>query len=133
MSGGQQSLEGVVRPLSWVLFGVGLLVSLVMTAALLEELLVLLLAGVFPALLGYAGLVWTGALPWAGSGTGTRTGTAEARDDEELVEELKRRYAKGELSDAEMEHKVETILNADDDGGFSTSTARERETEFGRL
>lgn len=124
MSGGQGSLQDAVRPVSWVLFGIGLLVTLVMTAVLLEELLVLLLAGVFPALVGYAGLVWTGALPWAGSGA------AETEDEEALVEELKRRYARGELSDAEMERKVETLLNADGDDPLTATTSREREREY---
>jgi uncharacterized membrane protein len=124
MSGGQGSLQDAVRPVSWVLFGIGLLVTLVMTATLLQELLILLLAGVFPALVGYAGLVWTGALPWAGSGA------AETEDEEALVEELKRRYARGELSDAEMERKVETLLNADDDDPLTATTSREREREY---
>jgi hypothetical protein len=123
MSGGQGSLQDAVRPVSWVLFGIGLLVTLVMTAALLQELLLLLLAGVFPALVGYAGLVWTGALPWAGSGA------AETEDEEALVEELKRRYARGELSDAEMERKVESLL-ADDDDPLTATTSREREREY---
>lgn len=126
-SGGGTTLGDVARPVSAVLFVAGLLISMAMFLILWEELLVLLLAGIFPTLLGYAGLVWTGALPWAGSGS------AETQDEEDLVEELKRRYAKGELSDAEMERKVETLLNADDDDGLSATTSRERESEFGRL
>lgn len=37
-------------------------------------------------------------------------------DDENAVETLKRRYAAGELSDAEFERKLERLLEADADG-----------------
>lgn len=123
---GSTTIADVVRPLSAILLAAGLIVSVALLTMYLEIIVLFVLAGVFPSILGYVGLAWTSALPWQS------TGTASEEDEEDLVEELKRRYAKGELDDAEMERKVETLLNADDDGGLSATTGRERESEFGR-
>jgi uncharacterized membrane protein len=123
---GGRSVRDVVRPLSAVLFAAGLLLSAGMLAMFWEQILLFVLAGVFPSLLGYAGLAWSRALPWQGRGT------ASEENEEDLVVELKRRYAKGELDDAEMERKVETLLASEDDGGLSATTG-ERERERTRL
>lgn len=120
------TLADVVRPLSAIVLVAGLLVSASLLTMYLDVIALFVLAGVFPTLLGYAGLAWTNAFPWQS------TGTAAEEDEADLVEELKQRYARGELDDAEMERKVETLLNADDDGGISATSGRERESEFGR-
>lgn len=120
-SSDESTTTRVLTSLSAVAFVAGLLVSTALLVTAGEVILAFVLAGVLPTLLGYAGLSKTGALPW-------RTG--ETGEDEDLVDELKRRYAQGELDDAEMERKVETLLAADEGGGRSGSSRRE--PEFGR-
>lgn len=111
----------LLTTLSAVALAAGLLVSAALLAIWGEVIVMFVLAGVLPALLGYAGLARAGALPW-------RTTTSD--DEEDLVEELKRRYARGELDDAEMERKIETLLAADE--ADSRSGDRILESELGR-
>jgi hypothetical protein len=116
--------RSVVRSVSAIVMVAGLLVSVALLVAYLDVIILFVLAGVFPTLLGFAGLSWTNALPWQG------VGTASQENEEDLVAELKRRYAKGELDDAEMERKVETLLAADDDDPLTATASREREREY---
>jgi uncharacterized membrane protein len=117
----------VVRSLSGIALVGGLLVSMALLTVFGEIIVLFVLAGVLPTVLGYAGLARTGALPWQSG-----PDTDEAGDDEDLVEELKRRYARGELDDAELERKVETLLSADEDPGYGSTRTREYEFETGR-
>ncbi|MFC6862822.1 SHOCT domain-containing protein [Halomicroarcula sp. GCM10025817] len=42
-----------------------------------------------------------------------RDGSTESRDQRDPLEKLKQRYAEGEISDAEFEKQLETLLDAD--------------------
>lgn len=77
------------------------------------------LARALPTLLGYAGLARVGAVPW-------RSSRAEGEADP--VAELEGRYARGELDDAELERRIETLLAAEDRG----TRSRGRERDVGR-
>jgi uncharacterized membrane protein len=102
---------------SALLLAGGLLVGLVVLAQAGGAVLAFLLVSVLPALLGYAGLARTGHLPWDDSDDA----------DEDLLADLKRRYAGGDIDDDELERKVETLLAAE-----GTDGRRERERDTGR-
>lgn len=95
----------------------GLFMGLVIMAAQGPVILAFLMLSVFPALLGYAGLSRGDHLPWQGEGG----------EDEDLLAELKRRYATGDIEDDDLERKVETLLSADEAAG-----GRRRERERAR-
>ncbi|MDZ7746456.1 MAG: SHOCT domain-containing protein [Halobacteriales archaeon] len=52
---------------------------------------------------------------------------AEEEEEEDPVERLKRRYADGELTDAEFEHRLERLLETDDAETASIERELERE------
>lgn len=124
---GTRRSTDVFRSLSGIALIVGILVSMALLATYGQIIVLFVLAGVLPTVLGYVGLARTGGLRRK---SGTRPD--EAMNDEDLVEEVKRRYAKGELGDAELERKVETLLAADDDPGRVTTRELEYEFETGR-
>lgn len=115
------TLEKIVAGASALALAFGIVVGLVILADVGSAIVAFLLLSVVPSLLGYAGLRRVG---WAPSFE-----SSDGEADEDLVAELKRRYAEGELSEAEMERKVETLLAADDGPGGGT---RERERESAR-
>jgi uncharacterized membrane protein len=110
-------LENVLAAGSALALAFGVVMGLVILAGAGEVIVFFLLLSVFPALLGYAGLEYTDYLPRRASGGG---------GSDDLVDELKRRYARGELDEAEMERKVEALLAAEEG---TTSRERERERE----
>jgi uncharacterized membrane protein len=116
------TVEKVVAGASALALAFGLVVGLVILAEVGSAIVAFILFSVVPALLGYAGLQRT---DWAPS-----LGSSGSDADEDLVAELKRRYAEGELSEAEMERKVETLLAAGE--GTGGDDARERERERAR-
>jgi len=101
----------------------GVLMGLVILAGAGEVIVFFLLLCVFPALAGYWGLERTGYLPWDSTGEGA---------DEDLMGELKRRYARGELDDDELERKVETLLAGGEGAGTAEPLENERETARSR-
>jgi uncharacterized membrane protein len=112
--------ERVVAVTSALALAFGLVVGLVILADVGTAIVAFILLSVVPALLGYAGLKRTDWVPSLESSGGDA--------DEDLVAELKRRYAEGELSEAEMERKVETLLTAGEGpGGGSSERERERD------
>lgn len=117
----------VIRSLSGIALVVGLIVSIALLATFGEIIVLFVLAGVVPTVLGFVGLSRTGGLPWQ---TGRRPDEAESEEDP--VEALKRRYARGELSDAELERKVATLLGADEDTRRVRTRGREYEFETDR-
>lgn len=98
-------------------FGVGLIVSL---AAISPFALVAIASLVFFAWL----VVRTGAL------------TDNTGDDPEPVPrpdpitELERRYVRGEISESEFEHRLSTLLDADERAGRAAESEADREFEF---
>lgn len=117
----------VIRSLSGIALVVGLIVSMALLVTFGEIIVLFVLAGVVPTVVGFVGLSRTGGLP---SQTGTRPDEVESEEDP--VEELKRRYARGELSDAELERKVETLLGTDEGSDRVTTRGREYQFETGR-
>jgi uncharacterized membrane protein len=56
---------------------------------------------------------------WTGSPDGESVETTEDRDQRNPLKRLKQRYAEGEISDAEFEKQLDTLLDADSRAGSS--------------
>lgn len=108
----------VIVGMSMLALVVGLGIGLFILAEVGTAILAFILFSVVPALLGVEGLRRT---EW-----GLSPGT-EPASDEDLLAELKRRYANGQLSEVEMERKVETLLTADEDLSGDRSHEPEQE------
>lgn len=88
----------------WVIFIIGFAVVLPLVGILFDE---------------------DGAYATGAEGATDRTDEDE-NEDEDALERLKRRYAEGELTDEEFEHRLERLLETEDETAAADYLRRER-------